>query len=659
MIVRERRRISSLARTASSLDEKVQEAEAAAAAKDAAFRAYVDEQRHEAATLAQNHQEQILSLMNIVREEIPGVEGECENENQYFEVKHIASCNPSEGKGNPKLLLLANERILVLERQLNELKMGHEAIRQHREREEEARSQLDMKTLQCNELLEEMSDLRSALRQIRDSATRPEGDVVNAAPKMESDSNHLRILEPILGIVNEALHPRAKSPSISTRRRRSSIPKKTEASHPLSPRLRRHADLMHTSDSDEVPDWAEDIMADLAIIAEGKIPLSLKEVTAVVDAEGRPGNQDVFDRLANPESFTGTQKQKASTKNGTKPRQSSDPTGQRNRKIISKQVADSLNKVIVPSVQASHGSVKKATSTTNSKRSVFDRLLSPSNLTGTQKQKFQDKSRRDRSTTSSSSDHATDAKNACPSKLHEGNAKIDYSTGTEADRMLDDLLSCDDDCAARSVGESTHSDTGGSASSRLESYTQLNVFERLNKTTTQAYAVKQNANIAEKMLRDLLDVSESKEEVNPKLENASSGFERVDEYAQRNVFERLQKTTTQAYAVKQNTNIAEKMLDDILDNQMHSRIQGPIQAENGSPNRGKLFEARSHALLASSSPSRPPSRVRNRSIGSPSDDVFERLQRTTTEAYASKMNRPLEPYSQHGGSEPNNAASYP
>ena len=58
MIVRERRRVASLARTASSLDEKVQEAEAATRAKESAFRAYVEEQQHEVAMLAQNQQEQ-------------------------------------------------------------------------------------------------------------------------------------------------------------------------------------------------------------------------------------------------------------------------------------------------------------------------------------------------------------------------------------------------------------------------------------------------------------------------------------------------------------------------------------------------------------------------------------------------------------------------
>ena len=163
--------------------------------------------------------------------------------------------------------------------------------------------------------------------------------------------------------------------------------------------------------------------------------------------------------------------------------------------------------------------------------------------------------------------------------------------------------------------------------------TKLDVFERLNKTTTQAYAVKQHRNIAEEMLDDLLDNSEAKEDPAPKIEHGSSGFERVDEYAQQNVFERLQKTSTRASAVKQHPNIAEKVLGDILENDQHPRNNGTTShhyVEQGSPVRSRLPVS--------------PNRVRS------SDDVFERLQNTTTEAYAKKIHPPLE-YHSHSASE--------
>lgn len=301
MIVRERRRIASLARTASSLDDKVQETVAAAKAKDTAFRAYVDEQRHEAATLSQSQQEHILSLMNMVREEAPaGLDTVDDN----TEIPRA----PVGGKGNPKLLLLANERIVVLERQLSELQMGHEAIQQHREREEEATALFESKTQECEELQEEISDLRSALRQIREAVA--SDSFTTLSPKSGSPGQFCPD-DPVLDIVTKALHPTGSFSSGKSKRRRSSVSNKSDADGALTPRLRRHTYIMHTSDSDAVSDWAEDIMADLAIIAEGKMPDSLLESSLVVAVESHgddhaaTGNQSVFERLTNPESFTG------------------------------------------------------------------------------------------------------------------------------------------------------------------------------------------------------------------------------------------------------------------------------------------------------------------------------------------------------------------
>ena len=91
-------------------------------------------------------------------------------------------------------------------------------------------------------------------------------------------------------------------------------------------------------------------------------------------------------------------------------------------------------------------------------------------------------------------------------------------------------------------------------SSKLDEYSRLDVFERLNKTTTQAYKEKVHTNIAEKMLDDILldsNISDCEEE-NFKSE---PHFESVEEYTKANVFERLQRTTTEAYAKKKNNSI--------------------------------------------------------------------------------------------------------
>jgi hypothetical protein len=623
MTVRERRRIASLARTASSLDDKVQEAEVAAKAKDTAFRAYVDEQRHEAATLAQSQQEQILSLMNMVREETPaGLDTVDEN----TEI-HRA---PIGGKGNPKLLLLANERIVVLERQLSELQMGHEAIQQHRGREEDATSLFESKTQECEELQEEISDLRSALRQIREAVV---SDSYTTPSPKSSSTGHSWPDDPVLDIVTKALHPTGSVSSGKSKRRRSSVSSKSDAAGASTPRLRRqHADIMHTSDSDELPDWAEDIMADLAIIAEGKMPDSLLESSLVVDVESHPDghpateNQSVFERLTNPDSFTGVQKH--INAGATKHRSVSEPpsAGQRHRRNISKQVADSLNKVVIPgdhgrqrSDQKGKSSSKKNSIQPDASRSVFERLQSPSNLTGTQKKKYQAKKGKRGATTNKKLEKNIEAQSG------QGKSKRDNTPGEAADHMLDDLLLGDKGSTVQCENENS--------GTKLEDYSHLNVFERLNTQLTQAYAVKQHRNIAEEMLDNLLDNSEALEDPAPKVEHGSSGFERVDEYAQQNVFERLQKTPTRASVVKQQPNIAEKVLDDILENDQNPRNNGTTRhhdVEHGTPVR--------------SLPHVSPNRVRS------SDDVFERLQNTTTEAYAKKIHPPLE-YHSHSASE--------
>jgi hypothetical protein len=644
MIVRERRRIAALARTASSLDEKVQEAEAAAAAKDAAFRAYVDEQRLEAADLAQNQQEHILSLMDMVRE--APTEGADGDEEMSSPVKS-AKARHAE-RANSKLLLLANERIAVLERQLQELELGREVIHKHREREDEARSLLDGKTKECEELEEELDELRSAIRSIREGVSLHEDTTELSGNK---DSKHASTSQALLDIVVRALHsPTGSSDSKLKRRRRSSASK----GHVDSPArtIKRQTEFVHSSDSDEVPDWADDIMMDLATIAEGKMPSSLLESADAVNAEAQLENNSVFDRLTNPDRFTGVQKQKNSR--GVRPkkaRSAPDQTseGQRQRKMISRQVADSLDKFVIPGETAQSETGRRSSKDKSSaekqdakKRSVFDRLLSPSNLTGTQKQKFHAKQeKRDRSGPLNL-EKALDDQPAATDEAQENTIKGEPLDEKVAEELLDGLLEEDEGGSAatkQSITSRAQPAASSSNTSKRGDYKELNVFERLNKTTTQAYAVKQHVNIAEKMLHDLLDESENQEdEEPPKIE---PHFERVEEYAQQNVFERLQKTTTRAYAVKRSSNKAEKPLDDLID----SRERSSSQAEPGTPLKSKASQQQTIV-----SPGRPAG-------SSPEyENVFERLQKTTTEAYAKKKNPPIEHTGHNSGGFPNEAS---
>jgi hypothetical protein len=244
-------------------------------------------------------------------------------------------------------------------------------------------------------------------------------------------------------------------------------------------------------------------------------------------------------------------------------------------------------------------------------------------LTGTQRQKYEEKNGKRSGSGNLNLEKTLDSE-AASSKPRQ--LKLEASDGKNAEELLDGILLGheEDSHGVTKQSNATKNQSTTSNSSRREDYKELDVFERLNKTTTQAYAVKQHANIAEKMLEDILDDTEEHEEEPAKPE---PHFERVDEYIQQNVFERLQKNTTRAYAGKQNSNLAEKKPDGLS----YKRFSGSSQSEQGSPARSKVLKQ--HTVVASPS--------YGRSVAS-STDVFERLQKTTTEAYAKKINPPID-----------------
>lgn len=610
MVVRERRRIASLARTASSLDEKVQEAEAAAAAKDSAFRAYVDEQRLEAAELAHNHQQHILSLMDMVREEPPS--GDISSPVRSAKARHAE-------KANSKLLVLANERIAALEQQLNETQLGREAIQKHREREEEARTSFQEMSKECEKVEEELDDARSTLRRIREEASKQVGN-----PNTESDDEDLfQLSRAILALVDGCLHPSQKTCETRPRKSRRSIRSFGNlTSSPSS--IRKQTISVHTSDSDEVPDWADEIMKDLATIAEGKMPSSLMQSEEVINAGAQIGGSQnvfdrlskpssssgvqkqvdagarkegsVFDRLTNPDSFTGVQKQRNKDQQSKKKIKADSATdGQRQRKIISRKVATSLDKLIIPEEATANNSAPRSTKEKDDgkKRSVFDRLLSPSNLTGTQKQKFHDKKIR----RETSADKSVEEESGQLEILRTGSSKSASSKSHPYDEEGQDMEE-DFPMESETIVPRFKSRIAGSPSKVTTTPNKwnttpnrnkdLDVFERLNKTTTQAYAVKQHVNIAEKMLDDLLDETDSHEEEEEEPTKAEKHFERVEAYTQQNVFERLQKTTTRAYAVKTVVG-GDKGLDEGMDKKAGADAPSPRhrQKKRESPRNGK------------------------------------------------------------------------
>jgi hypothetical protein len=618
MVVRERRRIASLARTASSLDEKVRETESTLADKEAAFNAHVREQGLDAAALAQNQQEHILSLMEMVKE------GHAEESNKSmsspgsFNKRRLSS---SIEDGNSRLLILANERIDVLELQLSETQLARNAVQRHHEREQSAISKLGEKTAECEELLEEIDDLRSALSRIQAEVAHDE--IPEIEEKKQSPS------EVIQDIVKCALHPTPVSNAGKSKRRRSSIKSRRDQS-PSFTRLRIETEL-HSSDSEEVPDWAEDIMADLAIIADGKMPSALLQSQEVLEAEAKLSN-NVFDRLTNPQSFTGVQKQRNSKTSRSSRKvdtsdsfQSSDEKEKKNgnsssssRKINTSDSFQSSDEKEKKNEKSTKRSKEKAPQNSDvAKRNVFDRLLSPSNLTGTQKQRF---------------NRIQDKKGRTLEKAIEnqyvsvrGRSRVTEYDSDETEKDEREIARSDHFFVQSRGSDVSEKKNEIYNSSKLDDYSQLDVFDRLSKTTTQAYKEKMHTNIAEKLLDDILsdeDVSLAEHEESTKFEPS---LERVKEYSSQDVFERLQKTTTEAYKEKVHTNVAEKLLDGILsDDDM-----GEADHEENTK-----FEPRLERLKEYARQERLKEYARQ--------DVFERLQKTTTEAFAHKKNNSAE-----------------
>ena len=350
MVVRERRRVASLARTASALDRKAVEALEQAASKDAALFSHIEEERHERATMAQNQQEHILSLMAMVREEE-------ERNEAIFRNSSATNLGPASSSES-MVMLLSNERIAVLERQLMEFQGEKNAKGVYKSKEAKARKDLEEKNRECNELQSEVQHLKLSLRQIRETLVNDskigmalgkkkstlgfrERDSYDAMG--QSDNKGIASLERdhIDVIIQEALHPSSKSPrKQASMRSRLSVEQRLNISSPppRSSKIKDHVMLMHSSDSEdngEAPEWAGDIMADLALIAEGEMPLSLRNSgkkkkrtpaarkkksnlssASVGSGKFRDGSmsetsslsESVFERLTDPSHFTGVQK---------------------------------------------------------------------------------------------------------------------------------------------------------------------------------------------------------------------------------------------------------------------------------------------------------------------------------------------------------------
>ena len=512
MIVRERRRVAALAKTASSLDDRLHAAEKAVEVSEASLRSYIEEHRQEVVELAQTHQDHILSLMDMVK------------------VESDTATGPSEEKFQKKLLVLANERVSLLEDELSEMRAEKTEMEQYGVQLEELKESLDAKTTECEQLEETRNNLRTLLRQLRDEALKYQGMSSNFGGDLGSS---------VVRMVDDFLHPASTSTLQSKNGATLDVPRRSLP----SPRLKKHIELMHSSDSDsapeededDTPEWSSNIMADLALIAEGKIPASLNSPQILVEAS-----------QLEQDTITGRSVVSSSINRGTRRKKDTSQPKELSPPYAAPSYALSSSIGGLGCIDTNENDTLHSENDPHIYQSVFERLGSPSHFTGTQKERFQD---------------------------HE--AKRNQAAEEAADRVLHSILDEKDEDIGNNRTESASEKA--SASSRTE-YVKQNVFDRLQRTTTLAAAVRQNetresaprispASSADHATHPSKQetknaISQSREPSTGSDIQGKPGPERSEAfragYSKQNVFDRLQKTTTQAAAVRQNQTLHPK-----------------------------------------------------------------------------------------------------
>ena len=649
MVVRERRRVISLARTAASLDERAAEAEKLAEAREEALVSHVEEERHERALMAHNQQEQIMSLMALVRneEEEPKDKAVPSYPPAYEIGADAHAAEAEEGarsikpgrSTNSMVMILSNERIAVLEGQIAELEGEKEAKAVHRKNEAEARQELKERARELNEAQAELQHLKSSLRQVREMlAKERKGGITDKLAKENAENGSLfagdedtvvatecsettpettyRLVD---DVIREALHPPALSPRKGASDRNKLLPdNRLNVTSPpyYSPGMKSHVTLMQASDSEDedVPEWASDIMADLEIIAQGRMPPSLKKVKKKKNKRKGPSKKppspsppstadkhnassagatkisavshtqeeetNVFERLTAPENWTGAQKQSTGAQKQTSCAALAEGPSPKSIETKSEMFES-------PVVQSSKKLEEKKTLP---KKPVFDRLTDPEYFTGVQKQSFMSAS--------------TQRQQQHPATVSDSNTTATAAADDVADETISEILdSQSKDSASNHAEEQTQEDGESVQSSHQSSESNLStasiasasgprsVFDRLispsNYTGTQktahaaaATTTKRKPSLIESPVAgDVLtslhvaaaDVQSSPmahpDDSNGQRESGSNkghevsddqtaqatqgqNRERIAEYTQQDVFERLTKTVTASYAVK-------------------------------------------------------------------------------------------------------------
>jgi hypothetical protein len=592
MIVRERRRVAALAKAAASLDERVQSAEKNLTLSESALRSYMDDHRQAIADLEEKQHDHLRTLIEMVNDD----SNQAAFTSDDLESNDMAL---SEVKYQKMLLVLANERVSVLEDQLAEMSSQSAAVEEYATKIDELNELLLSKTQECDGLEQTRRDLRTGLRKIRDEVLR--------YPNLRSGS---ALYASVLDLVDGHLHSAANGAEKETPQEpQLGIDRQKAIRHTMSPRYKMHVELMNSSDSDSESEEYE--VVDSAVKHLNHIAIGSTTQSDSGRVDPGPGGRSVFDRLANPKSFTGTQRH-GSKRQGIDSSPEVSPsirsrTDDSHKEPLRTEVSTTYSSLKRPNGVVHHASDSRADGSTSiygqpAYQSVFDRLGSPSQYTGTQKEKFQD-------------------------------SRIKRDRGMDAaDRLA--VLTANDDTApeGNTVGATIQTD-----------YAKLNVFDRLQNTTTQAAAIRQNETMLSESRSDKVmqsgvvagtehqqartsPVSESETNEQAVIEHAGEKRHSMDiaAYVKQNVFDRLQTTTTLATAVRQS---------ETLHQEGRSRSEASAQISPSAANDLCIPSKKPDSkrpLPASNPVSRADYRKQN---------VFERLNKTTTETFAKKTHR--------------------
>ncbi|KAL7559715.1 hypothetical protein ACA910_003303 [Epithemia clementina (nom. ined.)] len=491
MVVRERRRVGALARTACSLDERLQSAIEDLEAKDSALRSYVDEQREQVAEMSQNQQKHILSLMELVK-------GDASVPREKSELESVPSRRRSSGGFDETLLVLANERISLLEKQLEDMEAEAATAKTYRTELEDSRGSLQKAKEESKALEAELQKAYADMSQIKYMLSRMSSRGID--------------LSRVIAAVDKSLGKsdgNAKSSS-----KKSSHP--LHKAGPLPAALKEAIDFDESDpdDSQSVePEWASDIMDDLALIAEGKVPPSLKGTLRLDEKQDVP----VFERLADPDNYTGTQKQ-ARLRNKSRPK----------------------GKPVV-AVSSDVGSGEK------DDRPGTDQSPRGRQVAGSFG-KDSDSDERSRHKEKPTSTIKNRAVARTVSYLRSGETRSSFSRISSPERR-----------PARKLGNarSFRADENGTKTTSRDRHRsntgEENVFERLSTQTTFAFSIRQNGVPDEEEDQQLQQHHQV-----PRMTSVDALLEEVlgsspyNGHSSPDVFERLTKTTTEAYAMKVN-----------------------------------------------------------------------------------------------------------